>query len=137
MVADPVQVSGDTSESGGAAGGTALSAAEGYDAHDAVVIVQDQGTTGVTAAGGLAAVGVDADGVVGDVVATVVVAAVVVVNNLDIDAVQVVGHAAVVVCQTPSRGHCPPAGVAVVAIVVAGQLHLVDQAPEVHVGDAD
>jgi len=137
VVADPVQVSGDSGEASGPAGGASLTAAEGHDAHDAVALVQDQRTAGVAAAGGLAAVGVDADGVVRDVVATVVVAAVVVVQDLDVHAVQVVGQAAVVVGPTPAGGHCPPAGEAVVAIVVAGQLHLVDQAPEVHVGDAD
>lgn len=137
VVADPVEVASDTGEASRLASSAALPVTEGSNAHNAVAVVCDQGATRVAIAGRLATRGADANGVIDDVATTVHIAAVIVADNLDIHAVKVVMHTAIVVGASPARGHSPPTVVAVVAIVVAGQLHLVHQGPEVHMGSAD
>jgi len=96
--------------------------------------VCNQGATRVASAGGLASVSVDADHVV---VERPGAAAITLGNDLDIDGLEPVGQWAAIVGAAPSGGHGPPSGVVLVAVVVAGQLNLVDQAPEVDVRGTD
>jgi len=96
--------------------------------------VEDQGSTRVAGAGGLAAGGGHTEDAIGLV--TIGAGALGVADDLQVDALHPVGLGAGG-GQTPSAGDGPPVVVHVVAIVEAGQLHLVDHVPEVHVGGAD
>jgi len=134
VVADPVQVSGDAAEDGGSTRLAASGGSEGGHSDQAVAVVCNQGATRVASAGGLASVSVDADHVV---VERPGAAAITLGNDLDIDGLEPVGQWAAIVGAAPSGGHGPPSGVVLVAVVVAGQLNLVDQAPEVDVRGTD
>jgi len=137
LLLNPLQVLGDPGEASRSSDLAAVIGDKRGDSDELITLLGDQRTTGVALAGGLAVRSLHTDGVLGGRLRSVVGLTFRHGDHLQVHHSQVLHHIAAIVNGSPAGGLNPTVLIGVIAIIQTGQLDLVDQAVEIHMGSPD